>query len=93
MYATRRYRAHRACCTCAPALLFVLVFTVYPFIQMVWMSFNSWSLIKPPKFIGLDNYTRAFDDEQFWVSLGLHASSTPLLITPILMVGGYLWHC
>jgi multiple sugar transport system permease protein len=72
-----------------PALLFVLVFTAYPFIQMVWMSLNSWSLIKPPKFIGLNNFSRAFSDEQFWVSLGFTLKYT-LLITPILMVGGYL---
>ena len=52
-----------------PALLFVLVFTAYPFVQMVWMSFHSWSLIKPPKFIGLNNFSRLFEDEQFWTSL------------------------
>ena len=39
-----------------PALLFVLAFTAYPFVQMVWMSLHSWSLIKPPKFIGLNNF-------------------------------------
>ena len=33
----------------APALLFVLAFTVYPLVQMVWMSFNNWSLITPPE--------------------------------------------
>ncbi len=72
-----------------PALLFVLVFTAYPFVQMVWMSFHSWSLIKPPKFIGLNNFSRLFADEQFWVSLGFTLKYT-ILITPILMVGGYL---
>ena len=72
-----------------PALLFVLVFTAYPLVQMVWMSFNNWSLITPPKFIGLNNFTRAFNDDQFWVSLGYTLKYT-LLITPILMVGGYL---
>jgi multiple sugar transport system permease protein len=73
----------------APALLFVLVFTAYPFAQMIWVSFNSWSLITPPKFIGLDNYTRAINDRQFWVSLTYSLKYT-ILITPILMVGGYL---
>ncbi len=72
-----------------PALLFVLVFTAYPFVQMIWVSLNSWSLIKPPKFIGLNNFTRAFADEQFWVSLGFTLKYT-VLITPILIVGGYL---
>ena len=52
----------------APALLFVLAFTVYPLGQMVWMSFHNWSLITPPRYVGLGNYQRAFDDRQFWVS-------------------------
>src|SRR5262245_27876130 len=73
----------------APALLFVAIFTAYPFLQMIWVSFNSWTLITPPKFIGLNNFTKAFADKQFWVSLGFTLQYT-LLITPILMIGGYL---
>jgi len=73
----------------APALLFVLAFTAYPFVQMVWVSFNNWSLITPPSFVGLDNFEKAFSDRQFWTSLGFTFKYT-ILITPILMVGGYL---
>jgi multiple sugar transport system permease protein len=73
----------------APALIFVLVFTVYPLGQMVWMSLHNWSLITPPTFVGLDNYERAFTDSQFWVSFGFTLKYT-LLITPILIIGGYL---
>ena len=32
----------------SPALLFVTAFTAYPFVQMVWLSFNNWTLISPP---------------------------------------------
>ena len=88
MYATRRYKLV-GLLYLAPALLFVAVFTFYPFIQMVLVSFNSWSLITPPKYIGIDNYTRAFSDRQFWVSLTYSLQYT-ILITPILMVGGYV---
>ena len=88
MYASRRYKL-TGLLYLTPALLFVLVFTAYPFAQMIWLSFNSWSLITPPKFIGLDNYTRALSDRQFWVSLTYSLRYT-ILITPILMVGGYL---
>ncbi len=56
---------------------------------MVWVSFNSWSLITPPKYIGIDNYARALQRRQFWVSLTYSLQYT-ILITPILMVGGYL---
>ena len=73
----------------SPALLFVLAFTVYPLAQMVWMSLHNWSLISPPRWVGLDNYTRAFQDRQFWVSFGFTMKYT-LIITPILIVGGYL---
>ncbi len=88
MYATRRFKLI-GLAYLAPALLFVLVFTAYPFIQMVWVSFNSWSLITPPNFVGIGNFTRAFADRQFWVSL-IYSLQYTLLITPILMVGGYL---
>ena len=73
----------------SPALLFVLAFTAYPLIQMILMSFTNWSLITPPRFIGLNNFIRAANDDQFWVSLGYTFRYT-LLITPILIVGGYL---
>jgi len=88
MYATRRYKLI-GLLYLAPAILFVLAFTFYPFMQMLWVSFNSWSLITPPKYIGIDNYTRAFSDRQFWVSLTYSLQYT-ILITPILIVGGYL---
>jgi multiple sugar transport system permease protein len=73
----------------SPALLFVLAFTVVPMGQMGWMSLHNWSLISPPTWVGLDNYTRAFSDHQFWVSFGFTLKYT-LIITPILIVGGYL---
>ncbi len=88
MYATRR-RKLIGLLYLSPALLFVLAFTAYPLAQMVWVSFHNWSLITPPKFVGLDNFSRAFADKQFWVSLSYTLKYT-VLITPILIVGGYL---
>ena len=73
----------------SPALLFVLAFTVLPLAQMGWMSLHNWSLISPPTWAGLDNYTRAFHDRQFWVSFVFTLKYTAI-ITPILIVGGYL---
>ncbi len=73
----------------APAVVFVLLFTAVPLAGMVGMSFTNWSLITPPKFIGLGNFQGAMADGQFWGSLGYTLKYT-LLITPILMVGGYM---
>lgn len=88
MYASRRNKLI-GLVYLAPALIFVLAFTAYPFVQMVWMSLHNWSLLAPPSFIGLDNFDRAIGDSQFWTSLGFTLKYT-LLITPILIVGGYL---
>ena len=54
----------------APLVLFVAMFTAYPLIQMVWMSFHNWSIIEPAKWVGVANFVKAWNDRQFWVSLG-----------------------
>ena len=72
-----------------PALAFVLAFTVYPLLQLVWMSLHNWSLIAPKRFIGLGNFAKIWSDPEFWTSLGFTLKYT-LWITPILMILGYL---
>ena len=81
MYRTRRARL-TGIAYLAPAVLFVLVFTAYPLGQMIWMSFHNWSLINPPRYVGLANYRRAFGDEPFWVSFAFTLKYTAI-ITPI----------
>ncbi|MCB1498722.1 MAG: sugar ABC transporter permease [Bauldia sp.] len=88
MYASRRARL-TGLLYLAPALLFVLVFTAWPMVQMAWMSLHSWSIIEPPKWVGLANYLRAWNDRQFWTSLGFTLEYTAW-ITPVLIVTGYL---
>ena len=67
----------------------MLAFTAWPFAQMIWMSLHNWSLIAARKFIGTANFVRAWNDPQFWVSLGFTFKYT-LYITPILMGLGFL---
>jgi multiple sugar transport system permease protein len=72
-----------------PAVVFVLLFTAYPLVQMMWMSLHNWSIIEPARWVGFANFVRAYNDRQFWVSLGFTLKYT-IYITPILMVLGYL---
>ena len=85
----RRRRKMTGLLYVAPALIFVLVFTALPLVGMVAISFTNWSLITRPRFTGLTNFQQLFADAQFWGSLGYTLKYT-LLITPILMIGGYL---
>jgi multiple sugar transport system permease protein len=52
-----------------PGMLLFLVWTLYPLIYAFIMSFAEWNLIKPSRFVGLENYRRAFDDPIFWIAL------------------------
>jgi multiple sugar transport system permease protein len=88
MYRSRRRRLVGLAYV-APALAFVLAFTVYPLVQMAWVSLHDWSLISVPEFVGLGNYRRAFTDSQFWVSFVFTLKYTAI-ITPVLIAGGYL---
>ncbi len=53
-----------------PAVVVRLLYTVYPLLRTVWLSFTNTSMINPGKFIGLDNYVYLFQDELFLNTLG-----------------------
>jgi len=72
----------------APALLFVLVFVVVPFVQLVQTSFTDASLLGGGGFVGLENFTKAFADPTFLRALWFTARYT-IIITPILMGLGF----
>jgi multiple sugar transport system permease protein len=73
----------------APALLFVLAFTVYPFVRTFLISLTDESLLVPAEYVGLENFRDALDDDQFWGAFRFTLKYT-VLLTPILMIGGYL---
>ncbi|TMR10203.1 sugar ABC transporter permease [Nonomuraea turkmeniaca] len=57
-----------------PGILVIAGLLLYPMIQMVTMSFQSISLrvirgVAEPKWVGLENYTKLFDNDIFWSSL------------------------
>lgn len=61
---------HKGLILLAPALLIMAVFTLYPMLDGVRMSFTNANILrKTNDFIGLDNYVRMASDEVFWLSL------------------------
>ncbi|HEV8636646.1 MAG TPA: sugar ABC transporter permease [Chloroflexota bacterium] len=54
----------------APFLLGFLIFTAYPTLASLYLSFTKYNIIQPPDWIGLENYAEAFGkDRLFWSSL------------------------
>jgi len=67
-----------------PAALFFAVFMLYPFFSAFWYSLTSWDLVSPPRFIGVTNYVRLFQDDAFWNSAKVTAYYTVGLLVPML---------
>lgn len=49
----------------SPALIFFSVFYIFPLGWAVWISFNEWSLLGSPEYIGLENYRHLLNDAEF----------------------------
>jgi putative chitobiose transport system permease protein len=66
-----------------PAIALIGVFVVYPILAVVYYSFTDYDIVRPPVWVGLDNFARVFADKTFW--LALTHSIVYLLVTPILI--------
>jgi multiple sugar transport system permease protein/sn-glycerol 3-phosphate transport system permease protein len=55
----------------APNLLLFAVWTYWPILYSIYLSFFKWNFLTPTRqFIYLDNYTRLLTDPQFWTVTG-----------------------
>jgi multiple sugar transport system permease protein len=54
----------------SPWILSLLVFTAYPMLASFYFSFTKYTVLNPPRWIGLDNFTNMFTrDPLYWVSV------------------------
>ena len=53
----------------APWIVGLTVFTLYPVLASLYYSFCDYSVLQPPVWSGLENYSRLFRDDLFWLSL------------------------
>jgi ABC-type sugar transport system permease subunit len=54
----------------SPYLIYLFVFVLFPVFFCLFLTFNSWNIIGPMRFIGIDNYVRLFHDRLFWKAIG-----------------------
>jgi oligogalacturonide transport system permease protein len=52
-----------------PWLIGLFIFTIYPFVTSLILSFTNYNIINMPRFIGLSNYINMFHDSIFKTSL------------------------
>lgn len=53
-----------------PFLVVFIVFSIYPILRTLYLSFTNFNGYGEAKFIGIDNYTRLIKDSIFWTALG-----------------------
>ncbi|EXX90387.1 sugar ABC transporter permease [Paenibacillus darwinianus] len=68
-----------------PFLVVYVVFTIWPMIKGLEMSFYKWTLIKKMKYVGLDNYNQMLQDTAFWSAVW-HSLLFVILSTPAMIV-------
>ena len=67
----------------APSVALIGVFVVYPILAVVYYAFTDYDIVRPPVWVGLDNFIKVFGDETFW--LALTHSFLYLIVTPIII--------
>lgn len=71
----------------APAVFFLLVFTVYPIGNLIYLSFCKYDLINDAQFTGFSNYSRLFlVDASFWNALWNTVYYTVALVAAIVFM-------
>jgi ABC-type sugar transport system permease subunit len=63
-----------------PAILIRAIFTLAPLAQTFWMSMTDKSIMRPGKFIGLDNYVAMLSDQTLWSTFAFTAIYTALSV-------------
>ncbi|WP_067817006.1 carbohydrate ABC transporter permease [Nocardia inohanensis] len=85
--ALARRRARAGVVFIAPNLAAVLVFLLFPLGFSLYLSFHSWDLFSPPRFVGIDNYRRLLGaDPLFYIALRNTAVFTLLTLLPTVLI-------
>jgi multiple sugar transport system permease protein len=70
-----------------PSLIGMTVFIVYPILSSFWLSFHDWNLLRPPEFVGLENFQELLGDKDFINALGYTLTFIALYVPAVFVLG------
>ncbi|HEX5731119.1 sugar ABC transporter permease, partial [Microbacterium sp.] len=73
-----------------PWLIGFLGLTIIPMVWSLYLSFTSYNIFSPPKWIGLDNYVRMFTDDPAFIQSAQITLIYVLVGTPIMLIAALL---
>ncbi len=72
----------------APALIIMLIFTVYPVLRSVYLSLTKYRMgMEAPEFIAFDNFARLFRNATFWKVMRNTAVFALYTVIPSMVLG------
>ena len=73
-----------------PAILFILLVNIYPFVTGILYSFKSGTLIKPGTFVGFANYIKVLKMDELWAAFSFSFWFTLFSVIGSFAVGLFL---
>ncbi|MDR0451125.1 MAG: sugar ABC transporter permease [Treponema sp.] len=71
----------------SPSAVLILVFTYFSFFYCIYLSFHSWNILSPKRFIGLENYISAFSSPDFLNALRVTFIYVAAAVPPCVILG------
>lgn len=71
----------------SPFILGFLIWFLIPASVAMWLTFQEWNLISPPRYVGLANIARLWGDDLFWQSLKVTTTFTLVSVPLALLLG------
>ncbi|MBV7330293.1 sugar ABC transporter permease [Chloroflexi bacterium TSY] len=70
----------------SPFILGFLIFFAFPMIYSAWLAFHDWDLLSPPRYVGLTNFVKIFEDPLANLSLYNSAFYTIIAVPAQLVI-------
>ncbi|GIO37722.1 lactose ABC transporter permease [Paenibacillus antibioticophila] len=74
----------------SPYFILFFVFSLYPILYSIYISFTDWNGSGEKTFIGFENYVQLFGDKNFWLSLW-NSSIIFLMYVPLMLFLGLIF--
>ncbi len=68
-----------------PAFFILLLFVFYPFLNTIRLSFTNSRMLIPGHWVGMENYVKLFQSDQFWTAL-LNSSLYVVCVVPFMLI-------
>jgi multiple sugar transport system permease protein len=86
----RRREAREGILYLTPWIIGFIVFVAYPIIASIYLSFTRYNVLRPPVFVGLDNYIFAFTKDDLFLPSIVRTFYFAILLVPLAMAGSLL---